>query len=379
MKHSLLLPIIAGLLALSPLQAQVTITNATFPSIGDTLKTAVDNLPTGILPGSTGGPLSLDFTTLQAPFVRSTPILPPEQVDGYFDFPGATFATSEAGVNTFYRKTASSLTVLGFYGSDPIGLGIEGSFAYSPPLTEFRAPLNYPAANAATTDISYAFAAEDLPAAILDVLPITPDSLRIRLNLQRTDEVDAWGTLTIPGGIYDILRETRTDVQQVRLDARVGFFNWFDVTDIIYELLELPALEPRTSITYRYLSDESVEPIALANTANEGATVAQVTFKANPTVTSLRPEAAAQPGVYAFPNPAIANVRFEFNNLPHGTYTLSLFNILGVREWSETYLIAGNQTEKVNISSLRKGTYFYSLSDSRGKTLATHRLIVVRP
>lgn len=378
MKHILLYTFLFSCFTLS-LSAQPTVTNETFPEIGDSLRTAVDNLPSGINPGSAGGDQSWDFTTLQAPFINTAPVLPTEEVEGYFAFPDAEFATSTDNLNRFYRSSAGQVEVLGFYGQDPAGLGIEGAFRYEPPLIQERAPLEYQDVYTSTTDISFAFAAEDLPDQVLDALPITPDSLRIRLNAERTDEVDAWGMITIPGGIYEVLREKRTEEQNIRLDAKVGFFDWFDVTDIILDVLQLEALEPRTTIAYRFLSDESVEPIAVVETGNEGMVISRVTYKAGGTVSNLRPVEELTPGVYAFPNPAIVNVRFEFTNLPPDTYTLSIFNILGVKEWSRQYLVNGGRTEKVNISSLRKGTYFYSISDSNGKTIVTKRLIVVRP
>jgi hypothetical protein len=46
-------------------------------------------------------------------------------------------------------------------------------------------------------------AAADASPLILRKLPFQPDSLRFRVNVERLTEVDAWGRLIIPGGIYD--------------------------------------------------------------------------------------------------------------------------------------------------------------------------------
>jgi hypothetical protein len=377
MKHTIL-TLVLTLTSSIALLAQPVIENGTFPQVGDSLRTAVDNLPSGIDLENDGANQNWNFTTLQSAFVNSTPILTVQQAEGYFGFPGADYAVIGENANFFYHTTAGQVELLGFFGQDPAGLGIEGIFHYEPPLVERRAPLEYQDVNTLSSNISFAFSADDLPEQITDMLPISPDSIRIRLNLDRTEEVDAWGTLTIPGGIYDVLREKQTEVQQVRLDAKIGFFNWFDITDIILELLQLEALEPSTSINYRFLSNETIEPIAEVATINEGATISSVTYKAG-TISNLRPEELALPGVYAYPNPAIVNVRFEFTNLPADNYTVSIFNILGVKEWSRQYYVDGKRVEKVDISALRKGTYFYSIADSRGKILVTKRLIVVRP
>lgn len=358
--------------------AQPVIGNGTFPQVGDSLRTATDNLPSGIDLENEGSDQNWDFSMLQSAFVNTTPVLTVQQAEGYFGFPGADYALMGENANFFYRTSADRVELMGFYGQDPAGLGIEGIFRYDPPLTERWAPLEYQDVNTTAGNVSFAFSADDLPEQITASLPISPDSIRVRLSTERTAEADAWGTLTIPGGTYDVLREKRTEVQEVRLDAKIGFFNWFDITDIVLELLELEALEPLTSISYRFLSNEAIEPIAEVATVNEGATISSITYKAG-TLSNLRPQELATPGVYAYPNPAIVNVRFEFANLPTDYYTISIFNILGVKEWSRQYYVDGKRTEKIDISALRKGTYFYSISDSRNKTLVTKRLIVVRP
>lgn len=380
MKQAILLYLTAILLiGPSSLSAQLTITNASFPQLGDSLRTATDNLPGNINLGNPAGMQSWDFTTLQSPFLSTVVLKPVEQAEGYPAFPDADFVEIGEQVNTFYRRTANRIEVLGFFGQDPVGLGVQGTFKYEPPLIEQRAPMNYQDTYTSTTNISYAFDADDLPGQIFDGLPISPDSIRIRLNSQRTDEVDAWGTITLPGGIYDVLREKRSNERTIRIDAKVGFFNWFDITDILLEQLQLEALEPRTFLSYRFVSNQAKVPVAEVFMGNQGNSPAQVTYVANSAISNLRPIEQSRPGVYAYPNPAIVNVRFDFTNLPRDTYTLRIYNILGIEEWSQRYSISGNHTEKVNISALRKGTYFYSLANSQGRTIVTHRLIVVRP
>ena len=361
-------------------QAQATITNESFPVAGDTLFTAVDNLPAGNYITGSGGGQSWDFTTLQSPFPRRTLLLPAMQGPGSYAFPSATYyASINPSLVAYYRVSSSKVELLGFYGQDPLGLGVESPSRFDPPVVQQRAPLNYMDMNESQANLSLAFSANDLPAGVLNNLPITPDSLRIRLNIQRSDVVDAWGSLTIPGGIYDVLREKRTEVRETRLDAKIGFFGWQDITDIAIQALNIPELGPQTTVNYYYLSNEAIEPIALV-VANESETqVQRVEYKANNIVSNVQSVDALKPGVWAYPNPAIVNVRFEFTNLAPGRYKLKIHNILGIEEWRKTYQISGNHTEKVDISSLRKGTYLYSLVDDRGKTITTRRLIVVRP
>jgi hypothetical protein len=380
MKRILLQAAIIAVMAAS-LQAQITVTNSTFPSLGDTLFTAVDNMPSGIAVTSPGGQQSWNFTTLQSPFVRRTVVKPAAQGPGSQNFPSASYyANISDNLHAYYRKTNSKVELLGFFGLDPVGLGVETATLITPPNIRQRAPLTYGATHTSEYNIAVPFSADDVPGGILNNLPITPDSLRIRINTQRTDEVDAWGALTIPGGIYDVLREKRTELRQTRIDAKIGFFPaWVDVTDIFVELLSLPGLGSLTQESYYFWSNEALEPIAVLSLSPATGEVQSVEYKANNISTNVQSVESLRPGVYAFPNPAIVNVRFEFSNLPPGRYRLKMLNILGSEVWNRSFYINGSAIEKVDISFLQKGTYIYTLVDERGKTITTRRLVVVRP
>jgi hypothetical protein len=367
------------LLSLSSV-AQITVTNASFPDVGDVMITAVDNLPSGIVVTEAGIDQSWSYMNLESPFNMSTSLLPAEQGPGAFAYPGADYYTPFGdNVVAYYKVTDSEVLILGLYGADPIGLGFETASRFEPPLPVRRSPMIFLDVNQLEYDISIAIDADELPAAILENFPITPDSLRIRANINRLDIVDAWGTLTIPGGIYDVLREKRTEDREVRLDAKLPIFDWTDVTDIALEFLPIDGLGESTSVSYHFISNEAIEPIAVLEMNADETAVSRVEYKANDVSSNVQTVTDLKPGVYAFPNPAIVNARFEFTNLPKGKYKLRILNILGVEVWSRNYQISGNVTEKVDISSLRKGTYLYSLSNEDGKIITTKRLIVIRP
>jgi hypothetical protein len=377
MKH-FLLTISALLAALSILPAQITLSGDRFPAAGDTLIEAVDNMPSGIELGTPGPGRSWNFTTLQAPFSDEVLLLPAEQLEGSFAFPTADFGVELTGANNFYQLTDETVELLGYFGEAPVDLGIEGVFRQNPPLIDQHATVNYNDSFSSESDIALAVSTENLPGGIFDQLPVSPDSIRLRINLQRTDEIDAWGTLTLPGAIYDVLREKRTDVRDFRVEVRVGFFPWTDVTDILIDQLGIEGVGAVTTVSYRFLSQEAPEPVAEVFVDESGVPI-RVTYKVNEDLTNLRQLERREPSVYAYPNPTIVNVRFEFTDLPKDAYTLRIFNILGVEEWSRRFEIAGHHVEKLNVSFLTKGTYLYSLSDSKGKTLVTRRLVIVRP
>ena len=73
--------------------------------------------------------------------------------------------------------------------------------------------------------------------------------------------MDAWGTMSIPGGTYDVLREKRTLDQDVRLDAKVGFLGWQDITDIVLGLTDIGAdvLGNNQVVRYYFWNDVAKE------------------------------------------------------------------------------------------------------------------------
>ncbi len=356
---------------------QPVITSKSFPSIGDTLYTHIDYLPNNIRIQEAGKSNRWDFSTLQSPFARQMDILPANFFAEHKYFPKANAAVMlKEDQLGFYLIGQRSITLLGMAGDDPLELGLNQITYFDPPLIERRAPLRYQDGYQSESIVSYRLALEDLPKNEFSELPFTPDSIRITLTYDRQDYVDGWGTLLIPGGIYDVLRERRQEARTIQIEARVGRLPWQNVTDL---LSDSKNLGNQYTISYYYHSNESKNPIAIAYMDGEEKQLLNINYKARSSSSNVQEVGKAKPAIYAYPNPAIVNARFEFTNLPPGNYKLVILNILGLEEWSKTYYIDGHRTEKINIAGLRKGSYLYSLIDERGKTISTKRLIVIKP
>ena len=359
-------------------KGQITITSTYFPAVGDTLRTATDNLPDGIDLQNPGGPQTWAFTSLQAPFTANTHFLDASTGGAFSSFLNADLMVLLPGNSeAYYNLTNNKLEYLGYYGTDPIGLGLNLVVRYSPPLIDRRAPLNYQNSYETTSNLLLPFAADDIPGGFLDSLPISPDSFRIRVNIARSEEVDAFGTVKLPGSSFEVLRMKRTDVNQTRVDAKLPFINWTDVTDLIPDN---PLLGEITTVSYLYYSKLVKEPIAVVSVNPDTEEPASVQFRVGEDVINSGISASSQlPSIFAFPNPSYGDVRFDFQNLAAGNYQIKIYNILGMEVWQKEFWVAGNKSLKVNLDTLRKGTYLYSLVNSKGKTLATKRLMIVRP
>lgn len=359
------------------LTAQITVTSATFPVAGDTLKTVFDGMPGGIVINPAGGNIgaSWDFSSLQGMLTEQV-YRPASEGNGAAAFPDADLFTSFgiAGEN-YYKVTDDQIQFVGYEGPDPANLGLNLSVPITPPLIERRAPLNFSDNYSDEGAIIVAIAADDIPGGLLDSFPVSPDSIRIRIAIDRIGFVEGWGSLTIPGGTYDVLREKRVEYRETRLDVLVGSF-WLDLTDA----LGFDFLEPDTATTYNFYGETSKEPIAVVTVNNVDLDEVQfVEYKFNDVATNVRYVNNGKPDIIAYPNPAIEDLRLEMMNLQSGNYTIKIYNILGLEVWKEDYRVNGNKIIKVDIANFKKGTYLYSISNENGKIISTKRLIVMRP
>lgn len=360
------------------LRAQITVTNTTFPVLGDTLHFAFDTNPNIAAFTPPGGDQNWDFSSLSADFTQQQIFKSPATGTAQAAFPEATLLYLTGGtIENYLQVTNQTVRLLGYYGADPIGIGFNVAASYNPPIVEFRAPINFFDINQISSGLLLPASVSDLPGAIVNQLPIRPDSVRIRIAINRLDVVDAWGDVTIPGGTYAVLREKRTQYREARLDAKVPPLGWLDITDVAIQSLGLTTLGVDTTVTYNFYNNVSKEPIAIVTLANDQATPVLVQYKSNALTTDVTQLESEMPQVSAFPNPASGKVQLRFSNMKSGRYVLRMYNVFGMEVLSETYQISGMQFEmELDVSKLGAGTYWYSLLDDRGIVLVSKQLIV---
>jgi hypothetical protein len=363
------------------LNAQITVTNATFPAVGDTLEIATDTDPVGInVATPSGGNQTWILTNLQ--HNSSDKIVYKNANVGLnsMSYPGADLVIIGSSGETYFNKTAQKVEFMGFAGSDPAGFGLQVVTKFQPALIERHAPLNFFDVYSQESDLTLPLSTEQLPDSLFQGAPFIPDSIRIRINTQRLEVVDAWGNCQIPGGEYPVLREKRTDYTTTALDILVPFLGWIDLSQL------LPGgggfgdfLGTDTTITYRFYSGTEKEEIAVATMSNDLSEVLSVRYKDNGTVAAPEIDAPGTASIQAYPNPAIEWVRFDCANLAQDRYTLKIFNIIGKVVWKEEYALSGNKSIRIELENFKKGTYLYSLVDSKGNIIGTKRLVVLKP
>ena len=364
-----------------PLRGQISITAADyFPVLGDTLYVAFDTIPPAELElQAAGGPRLWDVSGLSADFQQNRDF---RAVD---DFGASAFPTAELmreqGPNArgYYRTNGDRFELVGFVGASPIGLGIDVSTAFEPAYVDRWDPLNFIDDHDSNSAFQAAVGADALPQEILDLLPIVPDSLRIRTAIDRRDLVDAYGALKLPDGLtYAVLREKRTEIRDIRIEAKVNPFPWTDITETVLQFLpQLADVALDTAVSYTFWSNEAVTPLARVNLAADGASLQSVEFREHPLAAQVLGGLPADFDWQLYPNPGPGPVRVVAAGLPGGEYQLVVSDANGrllQREVALATALANGR--ELSLSPLIPGVYFVQLRDLSGRLLAVKHWLV---
>ena len=339
-----LIPILAFLLTTISLIGQPVITSEVLPRVGDTILMASDNLPENVAILGRGENQSWDLMSLQSAFTQKVAITTTNQERTSIPFKTSGILMQEInGVKSFFESDGHSLSLLGTIGLDPMNIGVQTTTFYNEPIETVHFPLKYGEKKKIQGDFSFKISIEDLPKDILYTLPITPDSVRYRCTLVQEKEIDGWGTLALPDNTYDVLREKVVEERTYRVDIKVGSLPWQDITEAVDD----PKIQKKQlSESFHFYSNETTSKVAVAYMKPNGVNPELVYYTVTDPSSTMR-TASNRPDIYAYPNPAINNVRFEFSNLKPSNYSLKIYNILGVVVMQENYTLNGFKTKKI--------------------------------
>lgn len=159
------------------------------------------------------------------------------------------------------------------------------------------------------------------------------------------------------------------------MDAKVPPLGWLDVTDVVIQITGIQ-LGVDTVATYNFYSDLSKEPIAIVTMDNNQAFATQIMFKNTATVVDGLDEVnTAKPLAIVSPNPVSDEAAFGFANLATGSYRLAIFDETGRLALEKTVQVNGPHTERMNLSWLSPGMFFFSVFDENGQVLCMEKLM----
>lgn len=347
-----------------PATAQITITGSVFPAVGDTLHYAFGNQAGAINQIFTppGGNQHWDLSNLQPTQSWDQVMKNPQTGTASSSFPAASilFKPVNAGSEVYWQVTGDQVKELGYFGLDPLGLGLPLLFINTPGLEQSWAPIQFFDIQQSTSNVLTAFDAPSAPAFLLNLVP-TADSFRIRITYQRLGVIDAFGTLAIPGGTFDVLRKKQTEYKSTAMDVKVPPLGWIDISTIGGQQI-LP-LGTDTITTFHFLNDLSREPIAICTLNTAQNTVTGVQYKSfNPSTTATSMP-TLNGGMFTFPNPGHHSFNVHFTNDGAGAiFQLKLINAQGKPVLEQTVETSAAENDvSIPVDKLAPGIYVLML------------------
>ena len=363
--------------------AQITLTDAYFPSINDSLQTAVSLAQytrTLRLSAASSTAQRWDYS-----YLRSAANSTAKTTERYLaatdtavlnQFPTAKLVRDIGGGQlAAYNKSATRFELLGYKNIDFGGiLRLPVVAKFLQPVLERRAPLAFNTMNRNQSSFVVAISSNIIPDTLLSSLPIRPDSIRVRFQTDRQDKTDAFGTLLIPGGSYEVLRERRYEVTDTKIEAKLNPLPWLDVTSFILTGTQRPR---DTTIRYYFWSNMAKEPIAVLTTDDKDS-ITRAEYKYLKINTSVENSAYTE-GVASLivsPNPmtteAVFNIKIES---PSTSFLLNIVDNLGKIVLQKNLKMEKEQRVQVDVSAFANGIYWARLVDANGGVLVVRSFV----
>ena len=350
-----LLSIFTVLLSIT-LSAQISITSDDIVGAGKVVLEAIDTLPSpSITPGPAGPDQTWDFSALSVDYVDTMWFANPDWTPYYEHFPAANLAAmrifdnelDSAEMYIYFEKNEDEFAIVGMaLEMEQIGFVILPCIPKEI-IAEF--PVEY--LNSSTNDFEQLIQIEN---------PLSPgDSVRIKISTNKSVDVDAWGSITIPLGTFNSLRISETRIQIDSIWVQL-FGSWMFYEEII-----------DTTNNYSWWTDDDAAGFVLAtlNYEQDTKVVTEATFLKESPYNNIE-ENQNNVFVNVYPNPVSSNINFSFKDNTEGV--IEIFDFTG-RNIKEIQL---NNVHEViiNMSKYPAGIYLYSIIGKNGKIIHSGKI-----
>jgi len=329
---------------------QIVITNDDIAPAGTTVFMAYDTIPSAeIVPGDAGADKTWDFSSVVTHDVDTIDLVLPASTPYPGEFPEANFAValSNDSLFVYMARSDDKLSRTGmaivlpeddpmFWHIDPEDILLDFPVSYENSYTE-----NY----------------------VIDYIIPSPepgaDSIRVKNDIDKETEIDAWGTLIIPMGTFDVLRQRVEEIETDSIFAKI-FGSWMFISATV-----------DTSINYTWWTDDVNVGFSLVSidvVPATGDVDGSVSFM-NSFPVGVSEKQMVENKTY--PNPVSDVLQIEFTEAQTGE--LTLYNQVG-----QTVLIQTVSQQKqisLGLSSLPKGMYIFQLRNVMGEVISVGKVI----
>lgn len=366
------------LLTVTIVSSQITITNTTFPAIGDTLKTRITNNPSSpVNVGSTNGPQTWNFNFLNSGgFISNEIYVSPSLGTQGAAFPDANLMIlSDDGQEQYLKVSPTKLEALGFGGNNgflPTNLAIK--YTERPVLRV--APLNFITTNNSSGKFNVSISTELLPDSLLAAIPFNIDSVRILFTNNTSGLVDAYGSLLLQDKTFEVLREKSTIVSNTSLEILL-FNNWINPASFGFQLPEGLGdfLGSDTTINYNFYTNTKKEILVSVehNAANE---FQSVSFADVGGIISASNDISLNHSMTLYPNPASQFINIETKDWKDGLYFLTITDMSGRVVYFENTKLSENDKKQISTNGLSAGQYIFTARDKFNQGVRSIKFVI---
>jgi hypothetical protein len=363
-------------LATTLVSGQITITNSTFPTIGDTLKTRITSNPSSpVNVGSTNGPQTWNFNFLNSGgFISNEIYVSPTLGTQSAAFLDANLMILSDGQEQYLKVSPTKVEALGFGGENgflPTNLAIK--YTEKPVLRV--APLNFITTNNSSGKFNIDLGTDILPDSLLAGLPI--DSIRIQFSGTTSGLVDAFGSLLIQNKTFDVLREKSTVTTQTDLFVKIPFLGWQNPANLGFEIPggfgEFFGID--TTINYNFYTNTRKE-ILVSVEHNASDEFQSVSFADVGGIISSSNDISLNHSMTLYPNPATQFINIDTKDWKEGMYFLTITDMSGRVVFFENTKLAENDKKQISTNGLSAGQYIFTARDKFNQGVRSIKFVI---
>ena len=344
-------------------KAQITISNSSFPKVGDRIIMHNDTmLSSAVTPGSAGPNQTWNFTSILSGTQDTNTAIALSATPLSASYPGATIAINQGSGNTAFMKAGTTdLELLGFSG-DLMGTGTPLDIHFNPTQIVAKAGMTFGSTytNTSGFKISLPGSAVGQP---------TFDSIRMNFTQRTYNNYDAWGTVTTATGTYNCLRNNTINVTKQVIDVKVPFLGW---------QLGVNA-DSSASGTYLFLDNASALEVVGIDVDSFG-TVTGARYRELGSVLGVSSLKESPVKMNVFPSPANAASVILTSGLTAGNYRGEIYTVNGqlVHELSLVATNGGMLAMNLHEANLSAGTYVATIRNAAGEVVVSRKFQFVK-
>lgn len=363
------------------LNAQITITNSTFPVVGDKLKLVNKSSFTGNLNmGNVSGPQVWDFSVLNSGAKYTEEYKSASTGQDAASFTDAQMVLILDNQEEYFKSSATAITSLGLGGQNPL-LGSAVVVRYTKQPTYRSAPLTFIGATKSDGAFNIKLSTDIFPDSLLASLgSFKPDSVRIEFVSTSTGLMDAYGTLKMQDKSIEVLREKATVTTKTNVYLKVPLLSWQSL-DFLLQLAggSIPdfikgLIGSQKYTDYKFYSNSHKEVLVSARYDSLNV-LDELIFADLGGVTAVKDQNNVD-AFSLFPNP-----NTEFVNLiipdtwKQGSYLITISDLAGKPVYAEPCQLTPGQSKQIKTNNFAKGIYFLTMRDQFNTFTATTKFV----